>query len=364
MTDQADRNAATVTLKHVAERAGLSVATASLALSGSPRIPDVTRERVRSAAEILGYTPNGAARALRSKRHGAIGLFVFDPGSALGLSFYSEAVLAVADEALRQDLAVTLVNAWPHTRNGLSQAVLSARVDAAVCIGGGFTVEDAQQLERRGLPYIFVGKRELPGVQVPYVSTNYLEGARLATTHLLELGHKRVAVGVRPGDLARPWIRDRVAGHSLAIRDAGLPESAGPLIELSDDVVDLQDTPDVAHRPEWDARRWLDDGVTSIFVTDHGPAGRLLRSLRLQGIEVPRQVAVVGFDDPPGTDLLLPPLTVVRQPLAALGAAAARTVIAWLGGAPREPQATMLEPSLVVRHSCGAHLRLNGHSRN
>ena len=358
------RNEAAVTLKDVAEQAGLSVAAASLALSGSSRIPDATRERVRSAADALGYTPNRAARALRSSRHGAIGLFVFDPGSALGLSFYSEAVLAVADEALRQDLALALVNAWPHSRNsrsGLSRAVLSARVDAAVCIGGGFTIEDAHQLERRGLPYIFIGKRELPGVDVPYVSTNYLQGARLATTHLLALGHRRVAVGVRPGDLDRPWIRDRVAGHALALREAGLPESAGPLIELPTAAAGDTDVTDGAER---DARRWLADGITAIFVTDHGPAGLLLRALRLQGIDVPRQIAVVGFDDPPGADLLLPPLTTVRQPLAALGAAAARTVIAWAGGTPRQPNATMLEPSLVVRHSCGAHLRLNGHSHN
>ena len=352
-----------VTLRDVAERAGLSVAAASLALSGSTRIPDATRERVREAAAALGYTPNGAARALRAKRHGAVGLFVFDPGSALGLSFYSEAVLAVADEALRQELGLTLVNAWPHTRSGLSRAVLSARVDAAVCIGGGVTVEDAQQLERRGLPYIFIGKRELPGVDVPYVSTNYLHGARLATNHLLSLGHRRVAVALRPGDADRPWIRDRIAGHALALREAGLPESAGPRLEVPESAVD--DT-----GPEWDARRWLADGITAIFATDHGPAGLLLRALRLQGIDVPRQMAVVGFDDPPGADLLLPPLTTVRQPLAALGAAAARTVIAWASGAPREPSATMLEPSLVVRHSCGAHLRLhgpnglNGHSRN
>ena len=349
-----------VTLKDVAERAGLSVAAASLALSGSTRIPDVTKERVRDAAQELGYTPNGAARALRSKKHGAIGLFVFDPGSALGLSFYSEAVLAVADEAFRQDLGLTLVNAWPHPRSGLSRAVLSARVDAAVCIGGGVTVEDARQLEKRGLPYIFIGKRELPGVDVPYVSTNYLHGARVATEHLIALGHRRIAVAVRPRDAERPWIRDRIAGHALALRDAGLPESAGPGLEIPETSVD--DT-----GPEWDARRWLADGITAIFATDHGPAGRVLRALRLQGIDVPHQIAVVGFDDPPGAELLLPPLTTVRQPLAALGAAAARTVIAWANGAPREPSATMLEPSLVVRHSCGAHLRLNqvnGHSRN
>ena len=337
---------------------GLSVSAASLALSGNPRIPEVTRERVREAAEQLGYAPNGAARALRARRHDAIGLLVFDPNSALGLSFYSDAVLAVADEALCQEMGMVLVNARPRAGVAFSKTLSSSRIDGAVCIGGGFTSEAARVLERRGLPYIFIGKCELPGMQVPYVSTDYAQGARLATDHLLALGHRRIAVVAQPHDRERAWIRERIAGHGLALSARGLPPEAGPLLELPI-------SPDTADDdPAWQARKWLKAGITAVFVADYGLTAHMLRALRLQRIDVPRQMAVVGFDDPPGAELFVPPLTAVRQPLAALGAAAARTVMAWAAGAPREPEVATLPATLVVRQSCGASQALNGHSRN
>ncbi|HET7771389.1 MAG TPA: LacI family DNA-binding transcriptional regulator [Chloroflexota bacterium] len=343
------------TLKDVAERAGLSVAAASLALSGSTRIPDVTRRRVQDAAAALGYTPNASARALRSKRHGAIGLLMFGPGSGEPLTFYGEAVVAVADEALRTERQLVLLGAHarPAAAQGgerssrgreLARLLASARVDGAVCIGTDVTAEDVRVMERRGFPYLFIGKRVLPGVTVPYVATDYLDAGRVATDHLLSLGHRRVAVAVTPHERYAPWNVDRVAGHSVAI--GACSGASGPILELP------LPAPEHAHL----ARAWLEEGITAVFATGPQAASRLLGLCQLAGLRVPTDLALVAFDDHPGASLMQPPLTVMRQPLASLGTLAARTLLARLEGAPHEPVSAALPATLVVRESCGAHL--------
>jgi len=324
---------------------GLSVSAASLALSGNRRIPHATRERVREAAAALGYTPNGAARALRSRRHGAIGLIMF--GGVEPLTFYSEAVVAVADEALRTEHQLVLLRApmreGDAPRKGdLARLLATARVDGAVCIGTKVTVDDVRVMERQQFPYIFIGKRELPGVTIPYVACDYLGGGRLATQHLLTLGHRRIAMLVPPEERGLPWNEDRLTGHAVAI--AAVPGAEGPVIEL----------PPPAPEHAGLARRWIDDGITAAFANGRVAASRVLGLCQLAGVRVPEQLALVAFDDFPEAALAQPPLTVVRQPLASLGTLAARTLLARLGGAPHEPVIATLPAALVVRQSCGS----------
>jgi len=333
------------TLKDVAARVGLSVSAASLALSGNTRIPPETRERVRAAAAALGYSPNGAARALRSRRHGAIGLIMF--GGVEGLTFYGEAVVAVADEALRADHQAVLLKA-PTREDGvprqadLARMLSTARVDGAVCIGTRVTADDVRLMERHGFPYLFIGKRQLPGVTVPYVATDYLGGGRLATEHLLSLGHRRVAMMVPPEERGLPWSEDRLAGHAVAI--SGMPGATGPVVEVP--------APSNEHASL--ARQWLEDGITAAFCNGRVAASRVLGLCQLARVRVPDQLAIVAFDDFEEAALAQPPLTVVKQPLASLGTLAARTLLARLDGAPHDPLIVTLPATLVIRESCGA----------
>jgi DNA-binding LacI/PurR family transcriptional regulator len=353
------------TLKDVAERAGISISGASLALAGSPRIPTATRARVEEAAAALGYRANHTARALRSRRHSAIGLLTFGPGSVEPLTFYGEAVVAVADEALRTEHHLVLLGAHTRTTQAqtahtddaaansghndktarareLGQVLASARVDGAVCIGTDVTAEDVRLMERRKFPYIFIGKRVLPGVTVPYVATDYLDAGRLATNHLLSLGHRRIAVAVTPHERYQPWNADRVTGHAVAI--SSVEGASGTLLEVP------HPSPEHANL----AREWLADGITAIFVTGQQATSRVLGLCQMAGVRVPSDLALVAFDDHPGASLIQPPLTVVRQPLASLGTLAARTLLARLEGAPHEPISATLPATLVVRESCGA----------
>ena len=332
------------TLKDVAQRVGLSVSAASLALSGNARIPQATRDRVRDAAEALGYTPNGAARALRSRKHGAIALILF--GGSTPLTFYSEAVVAVADEALRTDHQAVLLkapaSAGAARKSDLARLLATARVDGAVCLGTELTAEDVLVMEQRRFPFIFIGKRQVPGVSIPYVACDYLGGGRLATEHLLRLGHRRVAMMVPPEERGQAWSEDRLAGHAAAV--TAWPAATGPLVEV----------PAPAPEHAGLARRWLEDGITAAFANGSTAVSRVLALCQMASVRVPDELALVGFDDYPEAALAHPPLTVVKQPLAALGALAARMLMTRLDGASEVPAVATLPATLVVRESCGA----------
>lgn len=390
MTAIQERSTASkVTLRDVAARAGLSVSAASLALSGHPSIPEATRQRVRAAAGALGYRPNAAARALRTQRHGAIGLVRLGVAPDTWGPFFSDLLAAVADEAQRHDYNVMLVNATPRSGAAaprLDRLLGNARVDGAILLGMG-EESGLRALHRQGFPFIFVGKRELPGMALPYVSTDYVGAARMAVDHLVGLGHRRIAIAVDPAMRRWPWVRDRIAGYQLAMQEHGLEAGPELLLELGS----ISPAPDYAAGPApiagpagaarsdrasgpaaqalsaaswletgsaWDVASWRAAGITAIFAVapGHQLSMRLLRHLHLNGVAVPQEIAIVGFDDLPEADLLLPPLTTVRQPMAALGTLAARTLLAWLAGAPREPQAATLPATLVVRESCGARI--------
>jgi DNA-binding LacI/PurR family transcriptional regulator len=386
-----------VTLRDVASRAGLSASAASLALSGHPSIPETTRERVRAAAAELGYVPNPTARALRTQRHGAIALVRLGIGPDSWGPFFSDLLTAVADEARRQEYNVMLINAAPRMAAEaprLDQLLANARVDGAILLGMGRET-DLRALHRQEFPFIFVGKRELPGMALPYVSTDYVGAARMVVDHLVRLGHRRIAIALDPAMREWPWVRDRIAGYRLAMQEHGLETGPELLLELGPGsaaknhptAVPATGTSHAAHLDggaeatggtetadrdneaaavaswletgsAWDVASWQATGITAIFAVAPGyqlPM-RVLRHLHLNGVAVPQQMAVVGFDDLPEADLLLPPLTTVRQPMAALGTLAARTLLAWINGAPREPQIATLPATLVVRESCGARM--------
>lgn len=347
------------TLRDVARQVQLSVTAVSLGLSGHPSIPNATRARIQAAADGLAYRPNSAARALRTQRHAAIALVVLGPDSDEVPAHYSDLSGAVAEEARHQDHRLLLLHTSAHTipERRLDVLLANAPVDGAVCIGTEADGVALSALQHRRFPFLFVGKRYVPGVAIPYVATDYVAAGRLATDHLWQLGHRRIAAAVDPAHRSQPWVADRLTGHSLALQERGVTVGPHLVLELAAD--DANPSGALAGGwPEsgtgWNSAAWRDGGITAIFAVEHTIAYRLLRYLHVQGVAVPQEMAIVGFDDMPGSDLLLPPLTTIRQPLPALGALAARTLLAWISGGPHEPRVATLPAELVVRASCGA----------
>jgi len=340
------------TLRDVAARAGLTPAAASLALRRDRSIPEATRLRVVHAAAELHYVPNAAARALRSRSHRTMGVLIFDEASESQLAFYSEVLLAVADEAIRRGCGTLILQVPEGLPDGGGTAELLAQtpIDAAVCIGappGERRERQIAALAGTGLPFVFVGQREVDGVPVPHVATDYASGSLLAVEHLARLGHRRIALAVKPADLDLPYIRGRVQGYHDAVARLGLDADS----EL---FMTWEVPPDPGAPPVLaNAQQVRSAGATAVYAVIFDTARRALVDLHGAGIAVPRDVAVVGFSDNPGAASLMPPLTVVRQPLGRLGAAAARLLFGQLAG--EEPAwPVILPPTLVIRRSCGA----------
>jgi LacI family transcriptional regulator len=336
-----------VTLRDVAARAGITPAAASLALRRHRSIPETTRQRVVRAAAELHYVPNAAARALRSRSHRTMGVLILNEVSESQLARDGEVLLAVANEAIRQGCGTLIlqVTQGPAGEPAIAELLAQTPIDAAVCIGEP-TAAQLAALTDTGLPFIFIGRREIGGVPIPHVATDYAAGSHLAVEHLARLGHRRIALAVNPKDLGLPYIPGRIRGYREAVARMGLDVEPHLIVEW--DV-----PPDPAAAPVLaNAETVRRLGATAVYAVIFGTARRVLVDLHGAGMAVPEAVAVVGFSDNPSAASLMPPLTVVRQPLGDLGAAAARLLFSKLAG-EEPPWPVILPPALIVRRSCG-----------
>jgi LacI family transcriptional regulator len=325
----------------VAARAGVSVATVSRALSGEGRlVSPAVLERVQAAAEELGYHPNNLARNMRSGTSRIFGLVISDVGNP----FFTAVARGAEDVAQRHGYSLVLSNTDENPeREAASLGVMTADRVAGIIIAT--TNENGDALRRSlamGTAIVAIDRRiqELPTDSVAVDN----EGAAYeAVTHLIRLGHRRIAIVGGPHDAHTA--RERLRGYQRAHREARLPideeletegtfrESAGLL--LTRGLMGLREPP------------------TAIFSVNNLTTIGVLRALRESGRRIPEDVSLVGFDDIPTAELLDPPLTVVRQPTYRMGAQAAELLIRRITEPGSPVQEVLLTGSLVVRGSTG-----------
>ncbi|HEY3503822.1 MAG TPA: LacI family DNA-binding transcriptional regulator [Actinocatenispora sp.] len=323
-----------MTIREVAQAAGVSIATVSRALNGESRVSAATRARVTAAAERLGYLPNELARSLHAGSTRTIGLVVPD----LTNPFFPElvqAAVALADE--RGHLVLLCPTADDRdTAYRTAVALRRKQVDGVILIGdriGGARLAEVL----RGLPVVTVDREaHVPGADV--ILSAHREGGRLAVRHLVECGHRHIAHLAGPDTLRVS--RDRLAGYSDALAEAGLPE-----VVLAGDGLDEADgyrlTGELlARHPE----------CTAVFAANDMMAVGALSALRAKGFDVPGDISVVGFDDIHLAGYLRPTLTTVRQDTALLGRRAAAALLDRIGtDAP--PIREVVPVELFVRES-------------
>ncbi|MCL2594144.1 MAG: LacI family DNA-binding transcriptional regulator [Promicromonosporaceae bacterium] len=341
------------TLALVAQRAGVSVSTASLAFSGAGPITSETRDRVLAAATELGYHgPNPLGRQLRSGRCGIVGVVLGDnPGRA----FRDPVSIRVLDglmEVLGEHrLGVLLIPGnQPQSIAPLDPLVASAAMDVAVLIWGALPDDpNLAALGRRGVPVVLCGEQTLPGV--PVVRIDDRAGAAEAVRHLTELGHTRIAEitlpldvwGAHSGVVTAARIAEATVMVTVA-RLAGFRDVIEPVItwEASASFVEHGREAALSILGEWVP---ASQRPTAIFAqTDQLAAGAVIAAREL-GLRVPEDVSIVGFD---GLDLpwLSPDvLTSVHQPLRAKGVAMGQAVVGLLAG--EEPQVVTLPTQLI-----------------
>ncbi|WP_298806765.1 LacI family DNA-binding transcriptional regulator [uncultured Pseudokineococcus sp.] len=352
----AEAGRTTATLDAVARTAGVSRATASRALTGSPRVSDDARERVLAAAASLSYVPNAAARALVTRRSDAVAFVVCEQEERFFSDPFFASVLKGAHRvvaASRRQLVFAVV-ASEDDRARLVRFAAGGHVDAAIFLSVHAGETAPERLRERGVPVVLVG-RPPAGVaeDVPRADTDNVAGARAAAEHVLGRGRRRL--GVITGPLDMPSAEDRLEGVRRAVAAAGgvvgAPGGPAPAGEPSVAVVEGDYTTEGGRRA---AAALLErvPGLDAVLAQNDLMAVGALGLLRERGIGVPDDVAVVGYDDIPLASAVGPALTTVHQPLEELGRESATLAVALaVGGAEEGRGGSVLRPRLVVRSS-------------
>jgi DNA-binding LacI/PurR family transcriptional regulator len=329
------------TMADVAARAGVSVATVSRALSGDRNLVSApVLQRIIEAAEELDYTPNNLARNMRSGSARILGLIISD----IGNPFFTAIARGAEDVARRHGYSLVLSNTDESPkREAASLGVMTAERAAGIIIA---TTNENEPAIRRSLDLgmaVVAVDRHIAGVPTDSVVVDNESAAHAAVTHLVRLGHRRIAIigGPRDADTAR----DRHRGYERAMQEARLP--------IREELVCEGDFREAAGLVM--TRRLLDlaDPPSAIFSVNNLTTIGVLGALRERGVPVPASVSIVGFDDIPTGELLEPPLTVIQQPTYQVGAQAAQLLVRRV----REPEApikeVVLAATLVVRGSTG-----------
>ncbi len=333
---------ARVTLKDVAEYAGVDVSTASRALSTdrSNLVNPVTRQRVTQAAEQLGYRGNLQASALRRGRTRTIGVIVAD----LSNPFIGPVLRGISQglDGRRLLPIMTESRDSSETLDRVCDMLLAQRVDGVICTAG--RASDRATLRQVALetPTVLAIRR-WPTSKITNVSHNDFDGGRLAADHLLSLGHTEVAQLLGPQDIGS--FEDRTNGFARRMADAGVE-----CLNIEGDV----------HLPTFDAGRDLMQKLldrtngsrpTAVFAQNDSMAVGAMHLAAERGLNCPRDLSIVGYNDAPLTAHLTPALSTIKLPGYEAGRIAAELVVSLIEEPEQSPSSVMLAPALVIRES-------------
>ncbi len=328
------------TLEDVAARAGVSRATVSRVVNGSPVVSDTVRTAVESAIAEMGYAPNRAARSLAGHRSETVALVVSEPSVRLFADpFFAGTTLGITSVlgGTRYQL-VLVMTPTDAERERTERHLIEGGADGALLLSGRSDDPLGGRLAAAGIRCVVAG-RPPAGAAVGFVDADNVGGARSAVDHLISVGRHTIGTVAGPPDMVPG--ADRRAGWEKALLDAGRPDRA-TLVAEGDFT---RAGGEAATRAVLDRHPDLD----GLFVASDLMALGALDALRAAGRRVPDDVAVVGFDDSELARSADPPLTTVRQPIEQLGREMARLLLDQLDGAA--PSGVVLRTDLVVRRS-------------
>ncbi|MDP3891229.1 LacI family DNA-binding transcriptional regulator [Nocardioides sp.] len=332
-----------VRLSHIAERAGVSVATVSRVLNEKPGVNAATRRAVLSAVDVLGYE---RPSRLRAKVAGLVGLIVPELANPIFPKFAEAVSIALARHGYTPVLCS--VSAGGIHEDAYVRTLRNHGVAGIIFVSGIHAIPDTdpdryRELCEAGLPLVLVNGY-LSEVDATFISYEDATSVDLAVGHLAQMGHTRIGLALGQ-DRYTPTIRKR-DGFARAMR-RHVDES------LTDDsLADLRTfTTYTVEGGTTAAHALLDRGVTGIVCGSDLMALGAVRAARQRGMQVPEQVSVVGSDDSLLIEFTDPPLTTVRQPVTAIGNAAAQALLDQIAGAPPAPSELFFRPELIVRGS-------------
>ncbi|MBI1936543.1 MAG: LacI family DNA-binding transcriptional regulator [Ignavibacteriales bacterium] len=332
------------TIKDVAKKAGVSIATVSLAIHNNQRITTITRNKVLRAIKELNYHPSRSAKGLVTKTTGNIGFVLTDDHFLKTEPFYTMIFLGTEFVTRGNDYYVLLATINKDFKEGdeLPRFILERSVDGVIVAG---KVPDAfiQKLSKFDMPLVFVDY--FPPVDDHcVVMVDNTRGGYQAAKHLVDLGHKEIAfIGA---DITHPSISDRLTGYKQALETSGIE------IKQSNIIID-EDYP--ARQNGYNAAKRLfekNKNVTAVFACNDAMAIGAMQYCADNGIKIPGDVSLIGFDDVEADLLLNPPLTTVRVPKVELGTEAMNVMVNLLSSKSANCAKKIVVPvELIVRGS-------------
>lgn len=326
------------TMRDVAERAGVSVSTVSHVINNTRAVSDDTRRSVLESMRALGYKPNALARSLRRQQTHSIGMIVPDSANP----FFAEVARAIEDASFAANYSVILCNSDGdlEKQEAYTNLLIERQVAGIVFVAAGLSTELVNDLRQRAVPLVVVD-REISGVEVDTVETNHYQGGQLATQHLIELGHRRIACIAAGSELSPS--AERLTGYRDTLAACGLPQDRALVVRgdfqfasgyrAAQQLLDLADPP------------------TAVFACNDLMAVGCISAATQRGLHVPTDLSVVGFDDVKLASFTNPPLTTVVQPKREIGQRAMEILYARMRDLGAPARFERLNTRLVVRQS-------------
>jgi LacI family transcriptional regulator len=335
-------------LEDIAKQAGVSRSTVSRVINNEGYVSKHTRARVMEIIERLNFSPNHAARTLVTQRSNVIGIVM--PGTAnvfFGDNSYFPMLLQGIAEATNKHNHSMLL--WLGQLNEdpehFSQRIIRNRICDGLIVAS--ITNDDPLIGRLvdSIPnFVMVERPTNYQDRISYVTADNIKGGQMATEHLINLGHKRIAhitghMNISDG-------QDRVIGYRRALERAGIAYN-----------------PDLVYEGRFTyeggyngMKALLPQKPDAVFAASDTAAFGAMRAIQEVGLRIPQDIAIIGFDDLDGTANAVPPLTTIRQPVQQKGAAALTLLLDLISGKTQAPHQVILPVQLVIRESCGANL--------
>jgi DNA-binding LacI/PurR family transcriptional regulator len=339
----------TVSIKDIAKTAGVSHSTVSRALSDSPLVSEKTKLRIQRLAREMGYSPDAQARSLVMGRTHTVGLVV----TTITDPFIAEIVQVIERTARDHGYSVILASsdAEPEREIAAVEMLHSKRVDGVVVTSSRIGALYQDHLSRLSVPVVLVNSHnEQMGSYTFSINVDNRHGASLATKHLVDLGHRRIAYVTGPADHSDDLAR--LAGYRDTLNLAG--------IGFDPTLVVPGNGKACGGGRALPALQALAEPPTAVFCYNDMTAIGLMRAARQDGLDVPQKLSLVGFDDIPFASYVQPPLTTIAQPKSQMGAKAMEMVLNLIsspGATGEDGSNLVVAGNLVVRESSGAPVR-------
>ena len=335
-----------VTLRQLADHLGLSTATVSLAMRNKPRVSEQTRQRVLEGMREFGYVYNRGAASLRGKKSGTVGVAISDVADP----YFTQLLIAIQAEVNAQGRMVFLCHSTesPRLQDDFIAALREHNADGLIlCPATGTTIASIRRLVDLRLPVVLVTRR-VGNVEVSVVASDDRRGMELATEHLIELGHERIAFLGAHEDTSTG--RDQKLGYRDALAKHAIPVDASLLVPCATNrrggITALGEVLEMKAPP-----------TAAVCVADIVAFG-VLMELSRRGLRAGTDFSVVGYDDVIEASLWHPALTTVFVPRQAIGVAAAELLAEHVENPSLHPRKVIFEPKLIVRaSSCPPSMR-------